>query len=233
MILKDFPGQDNYFKGIKIKNIEENFDNDYNLNDLVNLFKERYYDINGFEPSFLKLLRNSKEYLNNKIIKESNKIKNAIISIYEIFQNKVNILKNLYQKLLPPNDTDLFSVFNCKYLKRDLYILIDKLESNLNYSIYKLTVYILIFGITTFLSIFLSIYSIKLKKVDFRLNDSIFKPNEKDEKTDISEKPKIGTIKEKINLEEGMKSSLNEKAGLKKKIKHKNKDNNIVNEKNH
>ena len=30
-----------------------------------------------------------------------------------------------------------------------------------------------------------------------------------------------------------MKSSLNEKAGLKKRIKHKNKDNNIVNEKNH
>jgi len=233
MILKNFPGQDNYFKGIKIKNIEENFDKDYNLNDLVNSFKERYYDINGFEPSFLKLLRNSKEYLNNKVIKESNKIKNAIISIYEIFQNKVNILKNLYQKLLPPNGTDLFSVFNCKYLKRDFNILVDKLESNLNYSIYKLTVYILIFGITTFLSIFLSIYSIKLKKVDFRLNDSIFKPNEKDEKTDISEKPKIGTIKEKINLEEGMKSSLNEKAGLKKKIKHKNKDNNIVNEKNH
>ena len=55
MILKDFPSNANYFKSITTKNMEAN----YTLDDLVTKYKERYYNDDGFEKSFLNLLQNS------------------------------------------------------------------------------------------------------------------------------------------------------------------------------
>ena len=218
MILEDFPSNNNYFKSISTKNMEQNYD----LDDLVNKYKERYYSNGGFESSFQKLIQNSKYYLENKLNKESNKIKKDLISIYEILDNKINIIHDLYKSILKQNSTDLFSAFNCGYLKRDYFIFLDQLDNNLNHSLNNFSIYCFILAFFSFLSILLSLISIKVTKVERKYNEELFKVKEKSEKHEISEKPKIRSIHEKFNYDEGAKSSTNEKSGLKKgkKSKH-------------
>ena len=218
MILEDFPSNNNYFKSISTKNMEQNYD----LDDLVNKYKERYYNNGGFESSFQKMIQNSKYYLENKLNKESNKIKKDLISIYEILDNKINIIHDLYKSILKQNSTDLFSAFNCGYLKRDYFIFLDQLDNNLNHSLNNFSIYCFILAFFSFLSILLSLISIKVTKVERKYNEELFKVKEKSEKHEISEKPKIRSIHEKFNYDEGAKSSTNEKSGLKKgkKSKH-------------
>ena len=218
MILEDFPSNNNYFKSISTKNMEQNYD----LDDLVNKYKERYYNVGGFESSFQKMIQNSKYYLENKLNKESNKIKKDIISLYEILDNKINIIHDLYKSILKQNSTDLFSAFNCGYLKRDYFIFLDQLDNNLNHSLNNFSIYCFILAFFSFLSILLSLISIKVTKVERKYNEELFKVKEKSEKHEISEKPKIRSIHEKFNYDEGAKSSTNEKSGLKKgkKSKH-------------
>ena len=218
MILEDFPSNNNYFKSISTKNMEQNYD----LDDLVNKYKERYYNDGGFESSFQKMIQNSKYYLENKLNKESNKIKKDLISIYEILDNKINIIHDLYKSILKQNSTDLFSAFNCGYLKRDYFIFLDQLDNNLNHSLNNFSIYCFILAFFSFLSILLSLISIKVTKVERKYNEELFKVKEKSEKHEISEKPKIRSIHEKFNYDEGAKSSTNEKSGLKKgkKSKH-------------
>ena len=218
MILEDFPSNNNYFKSISTKNMEQNYD----LDDLVNKYKERYYNNGGFESSFQKMIQNSKYYLENKLNKESNKIKKDLISIYEILDNKINIIHDLYKSILKQNSTDLFSAFNCGYLKRDYFIFLDQLDNNLNHSLNNFSIYCFILAFFSFLSILLSLISIKVTKVERKYNEELFKVKEKSEKHEISEKPKIRSIHEKFNFDEGAKSSTNEKSGLKKgkKSKH-------------
>jgi len=218
MILEDFPSNNNYFKSISTKNMEQNYD----LDEMVNKYKERYYNNGGFVSSFQKMIQNSKYYLENKLNKESNKIKNDIISLYEILENKINIIHDLYKSILKQNSTDLFSAFNCGYLKRDYFIFLDQLDNNLNHSLNNFSIYCFILAFFSFLSILLSLISIKVTKVERKYNEELFKVKEKSEKHEISEKPKIRSIHEKFNYDEGAKSSTNEKSGLKKgkKSKH-------------
>ena len=239
MILKDFPSDKNYFKSIGIKNHQLS-----DLNELVTEYKKRYYDDGGFEPSFLKLLQNSKIYINNTINKESNGLKKDIINIYEILENKINIIHDLYKNILKQNSTDLFSAFNCGYLKRDFFIFLDQLDNNLSHSLKNVSIFCFILAFFSFLSILLSVLSIKLTKVERKYNEKLFNVKEKSEKHEISEKPKIRNLHEKFNFDEGAKSSTNEKSGLKKRRKSKhvidikldnnidNIDNNDNNEKN-
>ena len=234
MILKDFPTHKNYFQSIGIINHQVS-----DLNGLVREYKKRYYDDGGFEPSFLKLLQNSNNYINDTINKESDKLKKDIISIYEIFDNKINIIHDLYKGILKQNSTDLFSAFNCGYLKRDFFIFLDQLDNNLSHSFNNVSIFCFILAFFSFLSILLSVLSIKLTKVERKYNEKLFNMKEKSEKHEISEKPKIRNIHEKYNFDEGAKSSTNEKSGLKKRRKSKHVidielDNNIDNnEKNH
>ena len=198
MILEDFPSINNYFKSISTKNMEQNYD----LDDLVNKYKERYYNDGGFESSFQKMIQNSKFYLTNKLNKESNKIKKDLISIYEILDNKINIIHDLYKSILKQNSTDLFSAFNCGYLKRDYFIFLDQLDNNLNHSLNNFSIYCFILAFFSFLSILLSLISIKVTKVERKYNEELFKVKEKSEKHEISEKPKIRSIHEKFNYDE-------------------------------
>lgn len=219
MVLKDFPEFSNYFKTIRTKNMDVETGYNYYFNDLITKYKQKYYDSDGFEPSFLILLHDSKNYLQNKINVESNKIKNLIINIYDIFANKINIIHNIYKNILKPNSTDLFSAFDCKYFKRDLYIFIDQLESNLGESLLKLTIFCSIHGICSFLSIIFSIFYIKLNNSEKNYSEKFFKPKKKPENNYIDEKPKTNTINEKFNFDEVLKS--NEKTGLKRGSKNK------------
>ena len=207
MLIKDFPSNSNYFKSITTKNLEIN----YTLDDLVTKYKEKYYNSDGFEKSFLNLLHNSKIYLENKIVKESNKIKNGIISLYNILEEKINIIHELYKKILKSNSTDLFSAFNCRYLKRDFSIFIDKLDNNLIHSINGLNIYCLILAIFSLISILSSILNMKFNKLERKYKEKLFK------KKEISEKPKLRTLRERLNFDENPKSSTNEKTILKKR----------------
>lgn len=220
MILKDFPIQTDYFKNLKTINIEE-LGISYDLDNLVNMFKEKYYNNDGFESSFLNLLQNSKNYLENAINQESNKTKNDIITLYETLKSKINIIHELYKNILKQNSTDLFSAFNCNYLKRDFYIFLDQLNNHLNKSLYKSAVLCFLLCMFSFLSILFSLITIKLKKIKNKYEDDLFKPKEKDEKEEISEKPKIKSLHEKFNFDENNKSSIGENTGLKKKVKKK------------
>ena len=221
MLLKDFPEYSNYFKTIRTKNMEESVGYNYYFNDLINKFKQKYYDSDGFESSFLILLHYSRNYLENVINVESKKIKNDLINIFEIMKNKVNIIDELYKNNIDQNNTDLYSTFNCKYLKRDLHIFLDQLDSYLSHSLFKFTFYCLILAIFSFLSILFSIFSIKLNKVERKIKELLFKPKEKTEKVDILEKHKIETLRERLNFDAGMKSNINEKTGLKKNYRQK------------
>ena len=119
MNLKDFLESTEYFKTIKTKNMEIEVGNNYYFNDLINRYKQKYYNNNGLEPSFLNMLHNSKNYSKNTINIEINKIKDALINIYEILKNKIDIitlLHNLYKNIIEEKSTDLFSAFNCNFL---------------------------------------------------------------------------------------------------------------------
>ena len=48
----------------------------------MNKYKEKYYNTDGFEKSFLNLLQISRNYLENKITNESKEIKDGVISQY-------------------------------------------------------------------------------------------------------------------------------------------------------
>ena len=196
--------------------------NNYYFNDLINKYKQNYYSNNGFESSFINLLHNSKNYLKNTINVEVNKIKDSLINIYEILKNKINILHNIYKNIIKENSTDLFSAFNCNFFKRDLYIFLDQIESNLSKSIYKFVVFCSIYGACSFLSILSSVFYIKINIEEKILSEKFFKPKKKLEENNINEKPKIKTINEKLNYDEVMKS--NEQTELKSKrrprIKH-------------
>ena len=222
MLLKDFPEYSNYFKTIRTKNMEESTGYNYYFNDLINKFKQKYYDSDGFEPSFLILLHYSRNYLENVINIESKKIKNDLINIYKIMENKVNIIDDLYKNIIDQNNTDLYSAFNCKYLKRDLHIFLDQLDSYLSHSLYKFTLYCFILAIFSLLSILFSIFSIRLNKMERKIKEQLFKPKEKFEKEDILEKHKVESLRERFNFDGGMKSNINEKTGLKNnsRLKH-------------
>ena len=86
---------------------------------MVTKYKEKYYNDDGFEKSFLNLLKNSRNYLENKITNESKEIKDSIKNLYNILEKKINIIDELYKDLLKQNSTNLFSAFNCRYFKRD------------------------------------------------------------------------------------------------------------------
>ena len=217
MILKDFPESTEYFKTIKTKNMEIEAGNNYYFNDLINKYKQKYYGNDGFEPSFLILLHDSKNYLKNTISVEINKIKDSLINIYEILKNKINILHNLYKNIIEANSTDLFSAFNCKFFKRDLNIFLDQVESNLSKSIDKFVIYCSIYGVCSFLSVLFSVFYIKLNNEERILSEKFVKSKEKLENNVVEEKPKFRTVNKKLNFDEVMKS--NEKTELKSKRK--------------
>ena len=217
MILKDFPSNNNYFKTLTIKNNEQ----ELGLNDLVNEFKKRYYNNEGFETSFLKLLQNSRNYLETYISKESNKIKNDIIKLYEALDNKINLIHDLYKNILEQNSTDLYSAFNCRYLKRDFFIFLDQLDDNLTPTLKNLTIYCFILSSFSFFSILFGVLYLKINDIERKFNEELFKSEEKSGKKEITEKPKMRSIHENLNLDEGPKSTTNEQSGLKKGKKYK------------
>ena len=237
MILEDFP-ENNYFKGIIIKNLEES-QNDLNnikkLDNLVKEFKNRYSDKDkGFKVLFQKILDNSKEYFNDEIETKYINIKNAMIKIFEIIDSKLNIIDNLYGSIIGNNNTNLFSVFNCKYLKRDINIFLNHIDDNLPHTFFILSIYSLFIGIFSLICIITSAIALKLNKMINCYNDYGFYTRNKkiipDNDINISEKPKIEPIREKNIYDDNLKSSINEKTIFHKKKK-KGKNNNKINEK--
>ena len=212
MILKDFPSNANYFKSITIKNMETN----YTLDDLVTKYKEKYYNDDGFEKSFLNLLQNSRNYLENKITNESKEIKDSIKNLYNIFEKKINIIDELYKDLLKQNSTNLFSAFNCRYFKRDFYIFIDKLDNHLNHSVKDLDIYFFILVVFSLISIMASVFNMKLDRIERIYKEKLLK---KKGKAEISEKPKKRTLHERFNFDENARTTTNENTILKKTSK--------------
>ena len=212
MILKDFPSNSNYFKSITIKNMEAN----YTLDDLVAKYKERYYNDDGFEKSFLNLLQNSRNYLENKITNESKEIKDGIKNLYNILEKKINIIDELYKDLLKQNSTNLFSAFNCRYFKRDFYIFIDKLDNHLNHSVKDLDIYFFILVVFSLISIMASVFNMKLDRIERIYKEKLIK---KKGKAEISEKPKKRTLHERFNFDENARTATNENTILKKTSK--------------
>ena len=212
MILKDFPSNANYFKSITIKNMEAN----YTLDDLVTKYKERYYNDDGFEKSFLNLLQNSRNYLENKITNESKEIKDGIKNLYNILEKKINIIDELYKDLLKQNSTNLFSAFNCRYFKRDFYIFIDKLDNHLNHSVKDLDIYFFILVVFSLISIMASVFNMKLDRIERIYKEKLIK---KKGKAEISEKPKKRTLHERFNFDENARTTKNENTILKKTSK--------------
>ena len=212
MILKDFPSNANYFKSITIKNMEAN----YTLDDLVAKYKERYYNDDGFEKSFLNLLQNSRNYLENKITNESKEIKDGIKNLYNILEKKINIIDELYKDLLKQNSTNLFSAFNCRYFKRDFYIFIDKLDNHLNHSVKDLDIYFFILVVFSLISIMASVFNMKLDRIERIYKEKLIK---KKGKAEISEKPKKRTLHERFNFDENARTTTNENTILKKTSK--------------
>ena len=216
MMLEDFPNN-NYFNGITIKKlgnineeIEEYDSNLYNLDELTKEFKRRYYDLDsGFKTSFRKLLNNSKQYIFDIIKPKSNYMKNSIKEIYKIINEKINILENLYEDVIGKNNIHLYSIFNCKYLKRDINIFLNQIEINLYRSFYVIASYSLSISFFSFLSILFSILVLKMIKVIEKEKDKIIEANE----VNIFEKPNIKYLDEKYRIDTNLKS--NEKFGLK------------------
>ena len=239
MLLEDFP-ENNYFRGITIKNLEGNENNLNGLNNTLKLdnltkeFKNRYYyEDKGFKSLLQKLLNNSKFYFNEEIEPKSINIKNSMIKIFEIFDSKIKIIDNLYENIIGKNNTNLFGAFNCKYLKRDINIFLNQIDDNLPHSFFILSIYSLFIGIFSFICIIASAIALKLNKIINNYNDYGFSRNNKNEiqgLDNISEKPKIDPIREKNIYDENLKSSINEKTVFHKKKK-KGKNNNKINEK--
>lgn len=237
MMLEDFP-DNNYFNGITIKKlgnkneeIEEYDSSLYNLDELTKEFKRRYYDLdNGFKTSFRNLLNNSKQYIFDSIKPKSNNMKNSIKEIYKIINEKINILENLYEDVIGKNNIHLYSIFNCKYLKRDINIFLNQIEINLYRSFYVIASYSLSISFFSFLSILFSILVLKMIKVIEKEKDKILEANE----VNIFEKPNIKYLDEKYRIDTNLKSNENEKVGLKdinNNLKKKNDNNdNIKNE---
>ena len=240
MILEDFP-ENNYFNGITIKNLDnineenkDNYDNLYNLDELVKEFKKRYYDIdNGFKTSFKKLLNNSRQYLFKEIKPKYYKLKNTTIEILKIIDDKINIIRDIYEEVIGKNNTSLSNIFNCKYLKRDVNIFLNLLEINLYHSFIILIIYTLSISLCSFISILFSIFFLKLDKY-LKNNISTDKNKSINETKDINilEKPKIRTTDDKYSLDSNLKTNINEKTGLKKSNTNISNIKNVDNEKN-
>ena len=233
MVLEDFP-ENNYFKDIKIKHIEDEneknedfFKNLYDLNNLTLEFKKRYYDIDkGFQSSVRRLLNHSKDYFDQEIAPKYNTIKNTMIKIYEILDNKINIINDLYEGVIGKNNTNLFSTFNCKYIKRDLYIFLNQLDINLYHSFFILSNYSLAISICGLICIIFSIFVLKLNKMINNNNyNNEIKNKNNDEDMNFSEKPKIGVTQQKYLYDDNLKSSFNEKEGFNNNNKNTNNNN--------
>ena len=227
MLIKDFPDND-YFKGINLKYLrddKENLIDDNNLYDLNNLtkeFKKRYYDNdNGFKSSFENFLSNSKNYYNNIIEPNYKNIKDTLIKIFQIVDDKINVINELYENIIGKNNTNLFSIFNCKYLKRDINIFLNQIDLDLSHSFFILSVYNLLIGIFSLLCIIISIFVLKLNKM-IKNNYTLTSKNKNeidDNDINFSEKPKIEENPEKYDYDEAIKTSFNEKIGFSKKTK--------------
>ena len=240
MLLEDFP-ENNYFKGITIHNLKEN-QNDLNvfnytikLDNLTKEFKNRYYDKDkGFKSLLQKVVNNSKEYFNEEIEPKSLNIKNSMIKIFQIINSKIKIIDNLYENIIGKNNTNLFSAFNCKYLRRDINIFLNQIDDNLPHSFFILSIYSLFIGIFSLICIITSAIALKLNKMINNYNDYSFATKNKnvisDNDNNISEKPKIDQIREKNIYDDNLKSSINEKTVFHKKKK-KGKNNKKPNEK--
>ena len=227
MLIKDFPDND-YFKGIRIKNFEDiieninDINNLYNLDNLTKEFKNRYYDnISGFKSSFEKLLSNSQHYYNNIISPNYKNIKNAIIKILQIVNDIINIINELYENIIGKNNTNLFTIFNCKYLKRDINIFLNQIYNNLSHSLFILSVYNLVIGIFLLLCVIISIFVLKLNKMIKNNYESTenHKNGIDDNDINLSEKPKIGEFHEKYFYDDIIKTNVNEKTGFSQKSK--------------
>ena len=230
MLLEEYPENNNYFRDIKIKKIEndEIKDIDYynDLNVITKEFKAIYYDIdNGFKISIKQLLNNSKKYFNDEIEPKFNQIKIAMIKIYNIVNKKINIINDLYENIIGKNNTDLFSAFNCKYLKRDIYIFLNQLDFNLKHSFFMLSFFSFAISVCSLICIILNIFIIKLKKIISENNIEINEKKDIDNNINLNEKPTTVVNQQKYLYDDNLKFSFNEKTNLRKTITNEKKEN--------
>lgn len=221
MLLENFP-ENNYFKGITIKYLEDiNQQNQIYYIDLMNLdnltkeFKNRFYNIDkGFKSILIYLLDKSKSYLQDKIEPKCKKIQNSIIKIFQIMENKISIIQQLYGNIIGEDNTNLFSIFNCQFLKRDLSIFINQIDI-FSHSLFNLSVYSLLIGLFSLLSIVSSEIALKLNNLISNYELRTKTKSEIDEKDiNIDEKLKVEIITEKNIYDDNKKLSFNEKTGF-------------------
>ncbi len=220
MKLEDFPENSNFFREITLKNLET-----YNLENLTKEFKKRYFDKEkGFETIVIKVINSSKHYFNERVEEKLVRIKNKIVLLLQIIDNKIDILFKLYDDVLGKNNTNLLSAFNCKYLKRDINIFINQLEVNLSHTLFTLSIYSIIISIFSLLCIVTGTFTLKLNKMINNYELKTINKNDIDNDIDFSEKPKVNIMGDKNIYDENLKSSCNEKEGFYKITKTKKKN---------
>ena len=150
--------------------------------------------------------------MNDKILPKYDKLKNSIIRIFEIFDDKINIIYELYKNTIEKNSTNLFSALNIKFFKNDLNIFFSQIDTKLSHSFNTFNSYFISFNIFSFFCIICNFIFLKLNNMIKNNNEYNIKPsiNVIDEnETNLSEKPKT---EEKIKYpNEKLKYNFNEK----------------------
>ena len=181
------------------------FDNGKNLCDIWGDYKN---SINGFIENYLQKLSELKN-ITSDYSSNLNYIKDNIVKALTNSLNMIEPIYNIYNDLLSDDNDDIFSVLNCRFLKRDSRIFFDVLRNDLSKDSGFIEIFILVSCICSSLGIFFGLIIILRAKINeenkkkIKLKNSIKKEN-LTELTELKSKKSENEKKEneKIDKEE-------------------------------
>ena len=181
------------------------FDNGKNLCDIWGDYKN---SINGFIENYLQKLSELKN-ITSDYSSNLNYIKDNIVKALTNSLNMIEPIYNIYNDLLSDDNDDIFSVLNCRFLKRDSRIFFDVLRNDLSKDSEFIEIFILVSCICSSLGIFFGLIIILRAKINeenkkkIKLKNSIKKEN-LTELTELKSKKSENEKKEneKIDKEE-------------------------------
>ena len=146
--------------------------NDIQVDDnhnLCNIFDNYKNSILNFYNKYYESLYNLEEIFGNYVDNNLNYIKgNTTLGIHEGIYMIEPIYK-IYNKFLGGNNANIFSVLNCRFLKKDSYILFDVLNKDLGYNSRKISYFIFISCFSSAIGIFFGIIGV-LRKFNKKTN---------------------------------------------------------------
>ena len=116
------------------------FDNGKNLCDIWGDYKN---SINGFIENYLQKLSELKN-ITSDYSSNLNYIKDNIVKALTNSLNMIEPIYNIYNDLLSDDNDDIFSVLNCRFLKRDSRIFFDVLRNDLSKDSEFIEIFILV-----------------------------------------------------------------------------------------